>query len=144
MSRLAQLFATGLGLGRSPIMPGTVGTLLAFILMPVIDGTDCPVVVYLIICAVAYISADIEGKARNDHDHSSIVCDEIIGIIPPLWWFPNHWLFVFVLFRMLDIIKPWPISWIDQHVKGAFGCLLDDVIAGLFTAIILYVFTLLL
>jgi phosphatidylglycerophosphatase A len=67
------------------------------------------------------------------HDHGGIVWDEMTGIwlvmvaIPADWYWP---IVGFVLFRILDIVKPWPISWIDSRVKGGFGIMLDDIVAA--------------
>jgi phosphatidylglycerophosphatase A len=136
---IVSLFAIGFGLGLSPIMPGTMGTLLAFPIAYALNHTY-PYTGYILLCLLSYFAADLEGRRVNDHDHSSIVCDEVIGILPVLLWFPYlYWLAIFVLFRFFDIVKPWPISWIDRNVKGAMGCLLDDVFAGLATAIWIYI-----
>lgn len=121
-------------------MPGTMGTLLAFPIAYALANTY-PYAGYILLCLLSYFAADFEGDRVNDHDHSSIVCDEVIGILPALLCFPyRHWLAIFVLFRFFDIVKPWPISWVDTNIKGAVGCLLDDVLAGMITGIIIYLF----
>jgi phosphatidylglycerophosphatase A len=78
------------------------------------------------------------GKVAEDlrvHDHEGIVWDEMVGMWITLWLVPEGWgwlLVGFLLFRLFDILKPWPISWIDRHVHGGVGIMLDDVLAGVF------------
>jgi len=75
------------------------------------------------------------------HDHPSIVIDEIVGFLITMAAVPAGWLWIvigFVLFRLFDALKPWPISWFDRVVTGGFGIMLDDVIAGLFSLAILH------
>ena len=133
--KLSQLCATGFGLGLLKPMPGTWGSLMGIPIAYGLQGLPFLTVglLYGMMLVIAYWSADQYGKHLNDSDHSSIVCDEIVGIIPMLWYVPFgiHWIWVFLLFRALDILKPWPICWVDKNVPGAMGCLLDDLLAGL-------------
>jgi phosphatidylglycerophosphatase A len=74
------------------------------------------------------------------HDHPGIVWDEIVGYLVTMALAPAGWLWIvigFVLFRLFDIVKPWPIRWLDKHVHGGFGIMLDDLLAGLFAAAVL-------
>jgi phosphatidylglycerophosphatase A len=74
------------------------------------------------------------------HDHGGIVWDEFVGFWITMTLAPAGVLWIvigFVLFRLFDIIKPWPIKWADQKVSGGLGVMLDDVIAGIFAAIVL-------
>jgi phosphatidylglycerophosphatase A len=71
------------------------------------------------------------------HDHPGIVWDEIVGYLVTMAFAPAGWLWVaagFVLFRLFDIVKPWPIRWCDRKVHGGFGIMLDDLLAGVFAA----------
>ena len=83
------------------------------------------------------------GQTARDlgvHDHGSIVWDEFVGFWITMFAAPVGWVWVvvgFVLFRFFDIIKPWPISWIDKKITGGFGIMLDDVIAGVMAAVVL-------
>lgn len=133
------LLATGFGSGLLPIIPGTMGSLVAipfWILMYyVLPVWFC----WLIILFGFAISIVICQQTSDDilvHDHGSIVWDEFIGMwmtlmaIPVVNW---HWVFIaFVLFRFFDILKPWPISWFDRQVVGVLGIMLDDIIAAIF------------
>lgn len=79
----------------------------------------------------------------GEHDFGGIVWDEIAGLLITLWFVPFSWkalVIGFVLFRVFDIIKPWPIKWVDQKVSGGFGIMLDDVLAGLLAALVLQFF----
>ena len=77
------------------------------------------------------------GQAAKDagvHDHGAIVWDEIVGFLITMFMIPLSWKSVivgFILFRIFDIFKPWPISFIDKNVHGGLGIMLDDIIAGL-------------
>ncbi len=84
------------------------------------------------------------GRVAYDlgvHDHGGIVWDEMVGIWMTLILLPNTWqwwLLGFVLFRILDILKPWPISVLDRNVGGGFGIMIDDMLAGLIAGALLY------
>lgn len=136
------LFALGFGSGLAPKAPGTFGTLAAipfFLLMLFLPTWD-----YVLVTVVClFLGVYLCQKTADDfgvHDHPAIVWDEFVGLwisLLPLVFitFEWHWLMVgFVLFRIFDIVKPWPISYFDQHVKGGWGIMLDDVMAGLAAA----------
>ncbi|MBP9615325.1 MAG: phosphatidylglycerophosphatase A, partial [Thiopseudomonas sp.] len=84
------------------------------------------------------------GRVATDlgvHDHGGIVWDEFVGIWITLIFLPNTWLWLllgFVVFRLLDIAKPWPISVLDRKVGGGFGIMIDDILAGVIAAGVLY------
>jgi phosphatidylglycerophosphatase A len=136
--------AFGFGSGLFPKAPGTAGTLLGILAW--IFLVKLSLVTYIIIIVIAALAGIYFcGKTARDlnvHDHSGIVWDEIVGIwlamiLVPVTW---GWVFVgFLLFRFFDILKPWPISWIDKNISGGIGIMADDLLAGGFTAIILYV-----
>ena len=138
------LLAFGFGSGLSPKAPGTVGTVAAIPLWWLL--AQLPLQSYLLIVALAAIvGIVICGRAAEKlgvHDHGGIVWDEFVGFwiamaaLPVTW---NSLLFGFVLFRLFDIFKPWPISWLDKKVSGGFGIMIDDVIAGLAAAAVIYV-----
>lgn len=133
IKQLLSWFAAGCGLGLLPIMPGTFGSLLAVPVAYGIQYSAYPYVWYLILYILAYYSAKIRGEILNDTDHSSIVCDEVVGLAPALSALPQQlWLMTFIVFRLLDITKPWPIRLLDRQKTPGF-CLADDVLAGFFT-----------
>lgn len=138
------LLSLGFGSGLSPKMPGTMGSIVGiglFIVLPELDWQ-----IYLGIVIVALILGiylcSATAKALNVHDHPAIVWDEIVGIFITLFMVPKEWIWLlagFILFRIFDILKPWPISIADKKVPGGLGIMLDDVIAGVFALIIIQI-----
>jgi len=128
----------GFGSGLSPYAPGTFGTLAA-IPVYLLMIHFLPMWLYIFLTLVfLLIGVKICDKVSNDlqtHDFSGIVWDEIVGYLITMMFFPFSWTAVllgFVLFRVFDILKPWPISWLDKKVAGGLGIMLDDVLAGIF------------
>lgn len=130
-----QLLAFGFGAGLSPRAPGTLGTVVAVPLYWLLSGLD--LVSYTAVVVVAFVAGvwicDRASRQLQVHDHPGIVWDEFVGYWIALWALPVHWTWMlagFVVFRVFDIAKPWPIGWLDKRVKGGFGIMIDDVIAG--------------
>jgi len=130
------LLAFGLGSGVLPKAPGTWGSLAA---VPIYYGLVwLPRPSYLIVVLAAFVLGiwlcGRSSRALGVHDHGGIVWDEFVGVwitlaaqpVDPMWV-----LLGLVLFRVLDIIKPWPIRWLDRRVHGGMGIMLDDAVAGL-------------
>ena len=151
------LIAFGFGAGLSPQAPGTVGTLwgvpfwLALCWLPPLGHLIAVALLFGFGVWVCGRSATLLGVP----DHSGIVFDEIVGflvtalpLLPALglvtdWRTP--WLVLaFVVFRLFDIFKPWPIRMLDARVHGGFGIMLDDLVAGLYGAAVLLVVTVIL
>lgn len=137
------LLAFGFGSGLSRKMPGTMGTLAAIPLYLLLIQTSNGV--YLLLTVISTLAGiAICHKAAQKlqvHDYGGIVWDEIAGFLITMCWLPFSWqnlLAGFVLFRFFDILKPWPIKWLDRHVHGGFGIMLDDVVAGIFAALVLW------
>lgn len=134
--------AFGFGSGLSSKAPGTLGTLAA---IPVYIGlTYTGFWGYVFLTALISIAGIwICGYAADqlgEHDFSGIVWDEIAGFLITMAFVLPSWqslLIGFVLFRCFDIVKPWPIKWIDNSVQGGLGIMLDDVIAGFFAAAVM-------
>jgi phosphatidylglycerophosphatase A len=134
--------AFGLGSGAAPVAPGTFGTLAAvvlYLLLPEMSN-----LAYLIFLLAGFaVGVWLCGKTASDigvHDHGGIVWDEFTGFWLTMFLAPPGliWLVLgFVLFRLFDIIKPWPIRWFDKHVHGGFGIMIDDVLAGLMALVCL-------
>jgi phosphatidylglycerophosphatase A len=125
----------GFGLGLLPA-PGTFGTLLGVVFYLLLH--PLPLWAYLTIVAVLNIAGifmcDKVNKDLNTDDHPAAVWDEvaafpIVMIAVPFTW---YWIVIgFILFRLIDIFKPGPIGWLDRHVHGGFGVMIDDVAAAL-------------
>ncbi len=131
------LLAFGLGSGAAPKAPGTAGTLAAIPLYLLLQGLT-PQHYLLVVLAMFLVGVWICDKTSKDlgvHDHGGIVWDEWVGFLLTLWLAPAGWLWLllgFLLFRLFDIFKPWPIGWMDKQVAGGLGIMLDDVMAGLY------------
>ena len=128
--------ALGFGSGLAPKAPGTFGTLAAvplFLLMAPLSMNIYLSLLVIMSLAGIYIC----GKAAEDAgvpDHGAIVWDEIVGLLITMCLMPVTWqtlLVGFALFRFFDILKPWPISFIDKNCHGGFGIMLDDIVAGI-------------
>lgn len=134
--------ATGFGSGLAPVAPGTFGTLAAALCYYLISGW--PLWAYLGLLLVGSVAGIWICQSATDaigqEDHGGIVWDEFMGfgitmIAAPAGW---PWLLVgFLLFRLFDILKPWPIGWLDRRVKGGLGIMVDDLLAGAMAWVIL-------
>jgi len=136
------LSATGLGAGFSPIVPGTMGTLLAIPFYYFVSSIPSPIY-ELTLVAFFFFSSWISNQAERywgKKDDRRIVIDEIMGFLVTMLWIPRSPLFIvagFLLFRFFDILKPFPIRRLEQ-VRSGFGVVLDDVLAGVYANIILH------
>jgi phosphatidylglycerophosphatase A len=143
MNRLILFLATGLGVGYSPIVPGTTGTLLAIPIFLLLSCIPSPVYEWTII-AFFFLACWVSDKAQSHwgkKDDQRIVIDEIMGFFTAMMWLPKTTLFValgFVLFRVFDIVKPPPVRRLEQ-VRGGYGVVLDDVMAGVYANIVLQI-----
>lgn len=143
------LLAFGLGSGAARVAPGTWGSLAA---IPVwLLFFWLPPWAYWLVVAVAFVvGVWLCGRTADDlgvHDHGGIVWDEFVGMWIALGLLqPGFGLtavvFAFVLFRLFDVIKPWPISWFDRHMPGGLGIMFDDVLAGIMALAAYYLATL--
>jgi len=136
-SNPVHLLAFGLGSGATPKAPGTAGTLAAVPLYLLLQPLSA-ISYLLVVVAMFVVGIWLCGKTSKDlgvHDHGGIVWDEWVGLLVTLWLAPPGWLWVlpgFALFRIFDILKPWPIGWLDRQVSGGLGIMLDDLLAGLY------------
>lgn len=145
LSHPAHFISLGFGSGLSPKAPGTAGTLLAWLLYPLIrtplsEGVFLALLVALFIAGV--LAAERTGRALGASDHGAIVWDEMVAMWLVLALTPATlaWQAVAVaLFRLFDITKPAPIRWADSHVKGGFGVMLDDLLAAAYSLLALAV-----
>jgi phosphatidylglycerophosphatase A len=135
--------ATWFGCGLMHPGPGTWGTLgglaLALILLA-LGGTMALLAGIAATIAAGFWAARAFAGMTGTHDNSMIVIDEVAGIMIALLGStlsPLSIILAFVLFRLFDILKPWPISWLDKNMDGAAGVMADDILAGIFTALCL-------
>ncbi len=130
--------AFGFGAGLAPIAPGTFGTLAAIPFFLLLNSLGP--FFYLAALLVSFIAGvglcARAAESLNAHDHPGIVWDEMVGLWVALFLLPFSWsalLLGFILFRLFDIAKPWPIYLIDRRLGGGMGIMLDDIVAGIFT-----------
>ncbi|KGJ90281.1 phosphatidylglycerophosphatase A family protein [Thalassotalea sp. ND16A] len=135
--------ALGFGSGLSPKAPGTMGTLAAIPLF--LLCAQLPfyafIALTLLISIVGIWICDKASKDAGVHDHGAIVWDEIAGFFITMIAIPVSWQSIivgFILFRIFDILKPWPISIADKQVAGGFGIMLDDIIAGILACALMH------
>jgi phosphatidylglycerophosphatase A len=144
MSNPRHLLATGFGSGLSSVMPGTMGSLAAIPIWLLLIQLTWQLYLLLLICGIC-IGVYLCCRTTRDmrvYDHGSIVWDEFVGVWITLMSLPvNNWQWVIVglvIFRILDIWKPWPIRWFDRNMHGGMGVMVDDIIAGILSAGIIY------
>lgn len=135
--------AFGFGSGLSPIAPGTMGTLVAIPIYCLMHSLSLIyyVPIILLLAVVGIWICDVTGKAIGIHDYPGIVWDEIVGFLWTMTAVPFHWYWIitgFILFRLFDIWKPWPIRWLDLRVQGGLGVMVDDLLAAVCAAIVLW------
>jgi phosphatidylglycerophosphatase A len=134
------LLALGFGTGLAPVAPGTFGTLLA---VPLAVGLlHLPLAAAAVIVVIAFVGGifvtGVSARRLGVHDHSGIVWDEIAAFLALALVLPPGWPWIgtgFVLFRVFDIVKPWPIRDLDHRLAGGLGIMLDDLVAAVFSAV---------
>lgn len=135
-------FATGCFSGNIPYGPGTLGTIVGLPLCFILSGTHLAVagiITVLFILFAIWMAQEAE-RLLNLADPGCIVIDEIAGILVALWGLPFNTFTVvsgFIIFRFLDILKPFPIRYLDERLSGGTGVVMDDVAAGIFCNLIL-------
>ena len=127
----------GFGSGLAPVAPGTFGTLAAIPLYLLIAQLDLPYYLAIILLGfgIGVYLCGYTSTALGVHDHSGIVWDEFVGFWITMIAVPVTWQWIaagFVLFRVFDIVKPWPVKIADTKMTGGFGIMFDDVLAGLY------------
>ena len=142
LSNPNHLFAFGFGSGLVKKAPGTFGTLAAIPFFLLLQNLSWPLYLswLLITFALGVLWCDRSSKALGVHDHGGIVWDEFVGFWITMFMAPAGWIWIligFVLFRLFDILKPWPINWLDKKVHGGFGIMIDDVLAGIYALLVL-------
>ena len=146
MRKALHLIATFFNVGYSKVAPGTVGTIAA---IPLAWALLAWGPIYGMICTVLLVPLSIVAAqvyetdfADGGHDSSAIVIDEVVGFLVTMTWMPLTWQAFavgFILFRLLDILKPFPISYLDRKVPGGVGVVIDDLVAGLIANVILQI-----
>jgi len=142
-SRPEHWLAYGFGAGLSPMAPGTMGTLLAIPIYLIL--ANLPSLVYAVALAALiavgiWACGKVAAESEQD-DPPAIVWDEVVGFLVAMAAAPVvslAWIIMgFLLFRLFDIYKPWPVSWAEKRLKGGLGIVADDLIAGAMTWVVL-------
>ncbi len=128
--------ACGFGIGALPIMPGTYGTLFGVLVYLVIQQFSLAtyIIIILLMNLIGVVICQITNRDFKTDDHPAAVWDEIATFPIVMIAIPFTWYYLvlgFLLFRLLDILKPGPIGWIDRNVHGGIGVMLDDILAAL-------------
>ena len=142
LSSPAAFLALGGGAGLVPRAAGTVGSLLAVPLVLALQALPFggQIALWALLCAAGVWLCDRAGRALGEADHPAIVWDEICGTAIVLLLLPHGWGWMvagFVVFRVFDIIKPWPINVIDRRTGGGVGAMADDLMAGAYAIVLL-------
>lgn len=145
MDKLIMLLATGFGLGRLPKAPGTWGTLLAFPIQGLFLLAALPPLSYALWLGGLFLlgvwAAGSAEKILDRADPGQVVIDEVVGMLIALIAVPPtllNWLAAFFIFRFFDIVKPFPIGFVDRNCHGGLGIMLDDVLAGLYALAVIH------
>lgn len=143
-ARFAWWLAVGLGSGLAPKAPGTVGSIAALPLYGLLSLL--PLWLYALVVLAAFVLGvalcDWASHRMGSHDPPAIVFDEWVGVGVSLFAVPAGWVWLvlgLVLFRIFDILKPWPVSWADRQVGGGLGIMLDDLLAGLYALVLVQI-----
>ena len=149
VNRWACILATGFGCGRVPVAPGTVASLLGVLIYLLLASLSTRVVSFLILGCLFTVGVSVSGMAEKifqETDARAIVIDEIHGMVLTLLLLPRpgYLPVAFVLFRGLDILKPFPAGMVERKMSGGLAIMLDDVVAAGYTILILNGFDLLL
>lgn len=144
LSNPIHFIAFGFGSGLAPLMPGTFGTLAAipFYFALQLLPWQFYLVTVLFTFSLGIWLCDVTERDIGIPDYPGIVFDEMVGFWCTMFLVPQGWLWIilgFLLFRLFDIWKPWPIRWFNNNIPGGFGIMFDDLLAGCIACIVLHV-----
>lgn len=138
VSLLSKVIATGFFLGYAPVAPGTVGSLVAVLIYWFLINSNLQLFALLFFFFIVGVLTSAEIEKRNGHDPPIVVIDEIVGMWISLLFVEKKILIVlisFLTFRAMDVIKLPPAKKFDS-MKGGFGIMMDDVVAGIYANVI--------
>jgi phosphatidylglycerophosphatase A len=144
VEKLAELIATFFGVGKAPKAPGTFGTLATLPLAALLNwaGPFYIMGFIILLLPVSVWAAGVHAEQLGVDDPGEIVIDEVVGFLITMTWLPMTWqayLLGFLLFRLLDITKPFPIGYLDRKIPGGLGVMADDIAAGIIANVILQI-----
>jgi len=149
MNKIISIFTTLFGIGYLPIAPGTIGSIFSIVFLYFLIkfvSYSFLIIIFLIILFTSLKLIEKYSNLLKSHDSSTIVIDEFLGIFLIILFydylkFANDFimfLLILILFRFFDILKIFPINWVDKNIKNSFGVVLDDLLAGVYSIIVLY------
>ena len=144
LNRIVVFLATGCYVGYSPLVPGTMGTLASIPLYLILSHLS-PLYYMPILLGFIYIAIWASDGAEvllQSKDCKHIVIDEMVGFLVAMFMIPptmRNIILGFFLFRAFDIIKPFPIRTLEERVRGGYGVVLDDILAGIYTNLVIHV-----
>ena len=139
-NKVSHVFATCFGVGSIPFAPGTWGSLFAVLLIYNIAFLQEWIILSTVLIVAFSWWVCVEVHKETKSDSSEIVIDEFAGMFVACVFINHNFIslvFAFLFFRFFDIVKPWPISWVDKNIKNGPGILIDDLLAGLFAGILM-------
>jgi len=150
MNKFSKIIISLFGLGFIPIAPGTFASLFSLIFFYLIYSYlsfIAMILIFLFIFLLSIKLINLYSYDKNDHDSPEIVIDEFIGIFFIIIFyeyfkFTNDkvmFFLIFIIFRFFDIFKVFPANWVDKKIKNSFGVILDDIIAGIYSVLVLYI-----
>ena len=149
MINFSKLFVSLFFVGYLPIASGTVGTIVSLILIFLFVNSFSILaitILFILVFIASVIFINIYSDAINKYDASEIVIDEFLGVLFIIIFYDyfkftndlNMFIIILILFRFFDILKPFPIKWIEKNIKNAWGVLLDDIFASIYCLILLF------
>lgn len=140
--KLVHFLAFGFGAGKAPVAPGTFGTLVGIVVYLLLQPLSALAyaITVLALFALGVWLCQMTERDLGVHDHPGIVWDEIVGYLITMFMAPSGWVWIaagFLLFRLFDIWKPFPIRQIERRIQGGFGNMLDDALAGFYALAIM-------
>lgn len=143
ISALLKSVATLGFIGYLPVAPGTWGTAAAVIFVMLIPLSQTALLVFIASgILIGTIAAGTAERLIGETDSGHIIIDEFVGFLVSVLFIPHTYGYLasaFLLFRFFDILKPFPIGWIEKEIKGGAGIIADDIIAGIFTNVVLQI-----
>jgi len=146
---LNTMFVSVFGIGFIPFASGTFGSLAGLIIGYALNLINYNLFFIIIpmLFILGVIASNTYQKQTGEKDSSVIVIDEVVGQLIAMMFVMDDYVLVFIsfiIFRLFDIYKPWPASYADKKMTGGFGVMLDDVFAGIYTAIFIFLISYLL
>ncbi len=142
LERICKYVATGFGTGYVPKAPGTAGALLGIpvgLLINMAPSTGASFLLLLLLIFLSCLSAHVTEAACGEKDPQTVVIDEIAGMSMALWLVPAsvmNVVILFILFRLFDIYKPFPVKQMEEIFRGGAGIVFDDIMAGILANIL--------